>query len=65
MAKLRHVLQDMDFYIRRRELIILEYNNLKQKPHFDPEKFVEAITRIHKTIIDGPSKYAPEILHFI
>ena len=55
----------MDFYIRRRELIILEYNNLKQKPHFDPEKFVEAITKIHKTIVDGPKQYAPEILHFI
>ena len=54
----------MDIYIRRREYIILEYNNLKSKK-FEPEKFIEAISKIHKTIKEGPEKYASEIVYFL
>ena len=32
---------------------------------FEPEKFVEAISKIHKTIKEGPEKYASEIVYFL
>ena len=52
MAKLLHVLSDMDFYIRRRDQIIFEYNQLKKS--FEPEKFVEKVIKIHNAMDQGP-----------
>ena len=53
----------MDFYIRRRDQIIFEYNQLKKS--FEPEKFVEKIIKIHHAMEQGPLQYSNEILHFI